>query len=93
MYSQRRCRCAGGSGMSRIARMMLSRLTRMLRNTIVSTATTNAIANEPARLGPLTVKYISNRLCSELNALCDQETSRRPSPTPTIVPSSVAASA
>jgi hypothetical protein len=73
--------------------MMFSLLTRMLMTTIVRTATTKAIANEPARLGAFTVKYISNLLCSELNALCDHETSRRPSPTPTMVPSNVAASA
>ena len=43
----------GGSGRSRIARMMFSRLTRRLVTTIVTSATTNPIANdarEAARL-------------------------------------------
>ena len=48
--------------------MMFSRLTRMLITTIVTTATTKAIAKDWARLGGLTVKYISNWLCSELKA-------------------------
>jgi hypothetical protein len=91
--SQRRFRGPGGSAMSRIARMMLSRLTRTLNATIVKTATTNEIAKESARLGALTVKYISKRWCSELNALCENSTSTRPRPTPTAVPSSVATNA
>ena len=49
----RRCLTAGGSGMSRIARMMFRRLTRTLVPTIVASATANATANELARLARL----------------------------------------
>src|SRR4029453_9430425 len=77
-YNQRFRRRGGGSAMSRIARMMFSRLTRTLIATIVPTATTKPITNDCAKLAGLTVKYRSNWLCSELNADCDQATSTRP---------------
>jgi hypothetical protein len=40
--------------------MMFRRLTRMLMTTMVSSATTNEIAKDRARLVSLTVKYRSN---------------------------------
>ena len=46
----------GGSGRSRIARMMFSLLTRRLVPTMVASATTNPIANARARLLGSSVK-------------------------------------
>ena len=83
----------GGSARSRIARMMLSRLTWRLVKTIVASATAKAAANDSARLDGSIVKNRSNWLCSVAKMRAESATRPAPSAMPAATPSAVAASA